>query len=86
MNRDYLHADLPATVIKDSVSDAMIGQKEEASDSNPWENVHHNDRWCLETTAAAPSPIGAPETHIWGAATSFFLTHTHLNLLGNFRY
>lgn len=43
MNRDYLHVDLPATVIKASVSDAMIGQKEEASDSNPWENVDHND-------------------------------------------
>ena len=35
---------MPATVIKDSVSDAMIGPKEEASDSNPWENVGHNDR------------------------------------------
>jgi len=43
------------TVIKDSVSDAMIGQKEEASDSNPWENVDHNDRLCSETTAVAPS-------------------------------
>ncbi len=55
VNGDYLHFDLPATVIKDSVSDAMIVQKEEASDSNPWENVDHNDRLCLETTAAAPS-------------------------------
>lgn len=54
MNSDYLHVDLPATVIKDSVSDAMISQKEEASDSNPWENVDHNDRLCLETTAVAP--------------------------------
>lgn len=56
MNSDYLHVDLPATVIKDSVSDAMIGQKEEASDSNPWENVDHNDGLCLETTGVAPSP------------------------------
>lgn len=55
MNSNYLHVDLPATVIKDSVSDAMINQKEEASDSNPWENVDHNDRSRLETTAEAPS-------------------------------
>lgn len=55
VNGDYLHVDLPATVIKDSVSDAMIVQKEEASDSNPWENADHNDRLCLETTAVAPS-------------------------------
>lgn len=59
MNSDYLHVDLPATVIKDSVSDAMIGQEEEASDSNPWENVDHNDRLCIETTAAAPSLVRA---------------------------
>lgn len=43
MNGDCLQVDLPAAVIKDSVSDAMIVQKEEASDSNPWENVNHND-------------------------------------------
>lgn len=43
MNSDSLLADLPAAVIKDGVSDAMIGQKEEASDSNPWENVDHKD-------------------------------------------
>lgn len=49
MNSVYLHADLPATVIKDSASDAMIGPKEEAGDSNLWENVQHNDSWCLET-------------------------------------
>lgn len=55
MNSGYLHIDLLAAVIRDSVSDAMIGQKEEASDSNPWENVDHNDRLCLGTTAAAPS-------------------------------
>lgn len=55
MNGDYLHVDLPATVIKDSVSDAMIVQQEAASDSNPWENVDHNDTLCLETTATAPS-------------------------------
>lgn len=55
MNGDYLHVDLPATVIKDSVSDAMIVQKEETSDSNPWENVDHNEAPCLETMAAAPS-------------------------------
>lgn len=54
-NSDYLHADLPATVIKGNVSDAKIVQKEEASDSNPWENVDHNDRLCLEMTAMAPS-------------------------------
>lgn len=53
MNSDYLHVDLPDTEIKASVSDAMIGPKEEASDSNPWENVGHNDRLCLET----PSPF-----------------------------
>ncbi len=50
MNSDCLHVDLPATVIKDSVSDAMIVQKEDSSDSNPWENVDHNDRLCLEAT------------------------------------
>lgn len=61
MNGDYLHVDLPATVITDSVSDAMIVQKEEASDSNPWENVDHNDRLCLETAAAAPSLFRAEE-------------------------
>lgn len=61
MNGDYLHVDLPATVITDSVSDAMIVQKEEASDSNPWENVDHNDRLGLETAAAAPSPLRAEE-------------------------
>lgn len=55
MNSNYLHVDLPATVIKDSVSDAMINQKEETIDSNPWENAVHNDSSCLETTAAAPS-------------------------------
>lgn len=54
MNGDYLHVDLPATVIMDSVSDAMIVQKEETSDSNPWENVHHNDSLCLEMLVAAP--------------------------------
>lgn len=37
------------------MSDAMIVQKEETSDSNPWENVDHNDAPCLETMAAAPS-------------------------------
>lgn len=61
MNSDCLHVDLPATVIKDSVSDGMIGQKEEASDSNPWENVDHNDRLGLETTAAGPSLFRAEE-------------------------
>lgn len=55
MNGDYLHVDLPATVIKDSVSDAMIVQQEAASDSNPWENVVDNGMLCLETTATAPS-------------------------------
>lgn len=54
MNGNYLHVDLPATVIMDSVSDAMIVQKEENSDSNPWENVHHNDSLCLEMLVAAP--------------------------------
>lgn len=75
MNSDYLHVDLPATVIKDSASDAMIGQKEAASDSNPWENVDHNDRLCLEMTAAAPSLFSAEEKNEEGrlrATSSFF--------------
>lgn len=65
MNSDSLHVDLPATVIKDSVSDAMIAQKEEASDSNPWENADHNDRSCPETTAGAPSLFRAVEKTEW---------------------
>lgn len=53
MNGDYLQVDLPATVIKDSLSDAMIVQKEDASDSNPWENAPHNDRLRSETAASS---------------------------------
>lgn len=82
MNSDYLRVDLPAAVIKDSASDAMIGPKEEASDSNPWENVDHNDRLCLETTtttaAAAPSLFRAEEK----SESNFHFLLILLNLLG----
>lgn len=54
-NRDSNANGPPATVIKDSVSDAMIVWKEGASDSNPWENVAYNDSLFMETMAAAPS-------------------------------
>lgn len=44
MNSNYLHTDLPVTVIKYSVSDAVIGHREEDGDSNPWENVDYNEQ------------------------------------------
>lgn len=91
MNSDYLHVDLPATVIKDSVSDAMIVQKEEANDSNPWENVDHNDRLCLEMTAAAPSLFRVEEKNRVDVGEegaikgNFLFLSTLLNLLGIFK-
>lgn len=47
MNRNYLHTDLPVTVSKYSGSDVVIGQREEDSDINPWENVGHNEKVVL---------------------------------------
>lgn len=45
--------------------DAMIAQKEEASDSDPWENVHHNDRLRSEKMTVVPSHLRGQEETEW---------------------
>lgn len=42
--RTTITSTLTPPVIMGSVSDAMIGRKEEGSDSNRWENMGHNDK------------------------------------------
>lgn len=64
-------------VIKDSVSNVLIGGREDASDSNAWENEDHNDRLSSEMTELAPSQIGRDKEMFQEAELPLLVTPAH---------